>query len=350
MLDHATRVPRDEFRCWTENYVDNMQAARKRTKTTTQAQAKRHALGFLFGNGLSGVGSFERIYSIDHPLALAFAGTALRARLMGLEVADVEEISTPRRARRRKFPEAFGEEDNNERSVKQSRVEVEIARAEEQYPEFGDGLDLGNDTAPEVGLEAAAALEDKHSSSFMPWSRQGSVAPGSATRAPGSAQKSIMAPSPLHGRGSVIGSIEMHSDPPEDALGAIGFDCQPSSLDLGQDQMASEFHIGNNLASTQELDASSQQFLGYVAAQAAQHGTSQTQGSTTRHWLSFEDLADPEVHSKAIAAQAFLHILSLATKSVISVKQAGIDDKEPFGELRIGVNSSFMRITAEIHD
>lgn len=346
MLDRDIRVPRDEFRGWTENYEATMRAARKKAKITAQAQAKRNALAFLYSNGISGVGGFERDFGLRHPLAPDFAGTALEAQLLGVQIDDHQANNT-RKSRRRKSPEAFGVEEDDNRNVRRRLEEDEFARGE-AGPTFGGGLDFDNDTAPEIGLEAVAPLEDKLTSSFMPWSRQGSAAPGSATRAPGSARKSTAAPSPLHGRGSIIGSIERHSDPVEDPLGFVGFGSQASSINFEQDQAALDFGAENATPSTQGLDAYSQRFLGYVAEQAAEHGVLENDGLHKKHWIDFEDLANPELHSKAVASQAFLHVLSLATKNLIAVKQDGIADNEPFGTLRVGLTAQVLNLGTTI--
>ncbi|TWU75142.1 hypothetical protein ED733_003269 [Metarhizium rileyi] len=333
MLDRQLRIPRDEFRSWTENYTTNMLAARNKIKTTTPAQAKKNALAFLYSTGLAGVGNLQRDSVVNHPLALDFAGTSLMAHVLGLDVDEIELVNIGR-GRRRKSPEAFGEDGESYRNVRQRIEEDEFARGE--APLLGDGLDLGHDTAPEVGLEAAAALEDKHSSSFMPWSRQGSAAPGSA-------QKSVAAPSPLHPRGSLLGSIERQSDPLEPSLGFAGYGSHMSSVDFEQSQPPFDFVAGNDsLPSTQGLDTSSQRFLTYAAGQAILDGVD-AQG---KRWIDFSHLASPERHDRAIAAQAFLHVLSLATKNVISVEQDGIDDKQPFGTLRVGLPAQLLDAAA----
>ncbi|KJK82671.1 hypothetical protein H634G_01808 [Metarhizium anisopliae BRIP 53293] len=337
MLDQELRVPRDEFRGWTEDYATNMLAARNKIKATTQAKAKQNALAFLYWKGIAQVGNFQRDFGVNHPLAHEFAGTALKAHILGLNVDDIEDIN-PKKGRRRKSPEAFGHGNDNTRNVRQRIDEDEFARGEAAAP--ADGLDLGHDSAPELGLEAGAALEDKHSSSLMPWSRQGSAAPGSAPRAPGSAHKSVAAPSPLHGRGrgSLIGSVERQSDPIEGSLGVVGFDSQLSSMDFDQGLLTLNLGAADDiLPSTQGLDTSSQRFLTYVANQVAADDALGARGPQQKYWIDFDSLASPIVHTKAIAAQAFLHVLSLATKGVISVEQEGIQDKQPFGALRVGL-------------
>ncbi|KHO00208.1 Rad21/Rec8 N terminal domain-containing protein [Metarhizium album ARSEF 1941] len=350
MLDQDPRVPRGEFRSWTENYATNMLAARNRIKATTQAKAKQNALEILYLKGLGHVGNFQKVFGVDHPLALDFAGTTLKAHLLGLSVDDIEDVN-PKKGRRRKSPEAFVHDDddrNNTRNVRR-RIEDELARGE--TPAFTDGLDLAHDTAPELGLEAGAALEDRHSSSLMPWSRQGSAAPGSASRtAPGSAQKFATAPSPLHGRASLVGSIDRRSDPIEGSLGELAvFDSQLSSIERESGLLPLDFDAANDtLPSTQGLDTSSQRFLAYVANQILGDGVPRARGAQEKHWIDFDILANPDIHTKAIAAQAFVHVLSLATKNIIAVEQDGIEDKVPFGALRVGLTDLVLNAAAVI--
>ena len=51
--------------------------------------------------------------------------------------------------------------------------------------------------------------------------------------------------------------------------------------------------------------------------------------------VTFDELFDPTSNSRIVAAQAFYHVLSLATKNRVWVEQDG--DMEPFGPIRIGV-------------
>lgn len=81
------------------------------------------------------------------------------------------------------------------------------------------------------------------------------------------------------------------------------------------------------------LDASNQKFLGYALVAA---GEVDKKG---KKWIEFERLADPKVHNRTVAAQAFLHVLSLATKNAVSVKQDGALEAVAFGTIHIGVPS-----------
>ncbi|KAG5936245.1 hypothetical protein E4U53_000259 [Claviceps sorghi] len=355
LFDQEIRVPRDEFRAWTENYAANMQsAARRRVKSTTLAKAKTNALRFMYSNGISGVGALQEDFGVQHPLAADFAGAALKGHMLGLPV-DMIERPPETRGRRRRSAEAFGEEEEAEgserdtRNVKQ-RLDHgdELGRRGRQSIDLGDELHFGDDSAPEVGMEAAPEMEDKNSSLvLMPWSRHGSAAPGSATRAPGSAQKSTAAPSPLHGRGSIVGSIERHSDPAEEAFQDMPLGSEPSSMLFGQGPEETGFDDADDPNDTRApitgLDISSHDFLDYVTEQIHHHGTPRGDTRDAKRWIRFEQLATPAVHSKMVAAQAFLHILSLASKTIITVEQDGSRDKEPFGVLHIGYSAPIPR-------
>ncbi|KAM4065322.1 Rad21/Rec8 like protein [Hirsutella rhossiliensis] len=330
MVDKIDRVSRQEFRSWTENYVQHMDGSRKRRRITTQAQAKKNAVALLYGNRIAGIGILHGDLAPSHPLAQEFAGRALKARLEGLRTDEVEYGYQEKRGRRRKSPEAFGQDDaarGEQRNVRQRIDEdAELGRGDSHD---GDGLVFGDDSAPEIGMEAAPPMEDRRSSSMMPWSR-----PASVTRGQGSAQKGVPSPSPLHTRGgSVVGSIEHHSDPIETPLGAaMGLGARDdSSLDFGSSLGALDFNRGD------------QEIPGGVVARDAHRGTE-------HRWITFDELADPETHTKAVAAQAFLHVLSLASKSAIAVEQDGAAHNVPFGTIRVGIPVPAHRSVASEED
>ncbi|KND89781.1 Meiotic recombination protein rec8 [Tolypocladium ophioglossoides CBS 100239] len=331
MLDQTDHISRAEFRSWHENYVENMHASRKRVKTTTRAQAKKNALALLYGNRIAGIGIGYGVFGASHPLAEEFAGKGLKARLQVLDPDEVDYGVAEKRGRRRKSPEAFEDEHAEEegrRNVKQRVDEgAELGRGD------GELLVFGDESALEIGMNAAARLDDRHSSSMMPW-----IQPASVIRGQGSAQKAAPSPSPLHGRGSVIGSIERHSDPVRTPLGAAGYGLQNSSTDFSGAIGALDFGRGNETqASGVGLDVASQEFLGYATKQAEEKGVTRDDDEEDRRWIDFDELANPETHSKAVAAQAFLHVLSLASKSSVAVEQDGADDKVPFGTIRISI-------------
>ena len=328
MIDDPDHISKHEFRSWNENYADNMMASRKRRKITSQFQARKNALLFLYDQGLARVGIRPELQDTEHPLAEQFAGVGLKARLQGQLPDQIGEIHQTEN-RRRKSEEAFSEHDEEQQR--------NLRRRGDEDMEFGRGDDqghivLGDDSAPEIGMEAEHAMDDRHSSSMMPWGRQSSAVPGSSVKAPGSAQKVIPNPSPLLDRGSVIRSIERHSDPAGPAFGSDDF--QPL---LSQEYESS---LSGNVLETQPgfagLDTASQEFLGYAMDEALKGGL--TRGSNeNKRWISFDQLADPGVHGKGVAAQAFLHVLSLATKNRIIVDQEGSSNFVPYGAIHIGI-------------
>ncbi|KFH42723.1 hypothetical protein ACRE_065730 [Hapsidospora chrysogenum ATCC 11550] len=204
-----------------------------------------------------------------------------------------------------------------------------------RHQQDADGwVDLGDDAGVELGMRAANAMDDRHSSTMMPWSRPNSVVPGSSVR--GSAQKAQAqpAPSPLFGHGRIVPSIERHSD-------EFGSDDRGGQIPvMDSDPMEGvEFDLEIN-APNIRLDTSSQQFLAYAMEQAEK--ADEATDAHGRRWVEFQQLANPDVHDKQVAAQAFLHVLTLASMGAISVDQDGAKSLEPFGDIHIGIPASIV--------
>ena len=181
-------------------------------------------------------------------------------------------------------------------------------------------------------MEAQHVTGEHHSSVMMPWSRGPSLVPGSSVR--GSAQKpGYAAPSPIVGRGSVAGSIGRHSDVPfgsDDFGGAASFPA-------GGPESMEGVELSNDTQPSDNVDIAGQRFLSYALAQAKSTAAeSDVQG---RLWVNFEALATPELHSKVIAAQAFMHVLTLATRNDVRVRQEVVG-LEPFGNIEVGVEQA----------
>lgn len=295
-------------------------------------------MALIYDYGVARVGAYHQAEGLIHPLAADFSGISLKARLQGKEPDEIEQLEPVKRGRRRKSDEAFEDEHGaDERTAKQRVIEeVELGRGgnhDEAHIMFDDN------SVPEIGMDAPPPMEDHHSSSAMPWSRPGSAVPGSSVR--GSAQKPRTAPSPLFGRGSALNAIDRHSDPAEPLFGMDDFGSHDSSFQLGGPVGPLDYDRDNATQfSTQGLDVTSQDFLGYVAEQAAKTGVVYGRDKKHRRWIEFEELAEPTTHPRAVAAQAFLHVLSLASKNVISVHQEGVAAMQPFGALHIGINAS----------
>lgn len=302
-----------------------MLAASAVSLATPLAQARKNATAFLFGNGLGQVGVIEKVLGMKHPLAEDFAGTVFEAFVCGRQPDDAEKETEQPRGRRRKSDEALDTQQERERNVKQ-KMNSEVGRGNDFSRD--DPLVLGEDSLPELGMYAAPAM-DEHSSSLMPWSRQGSLVPGSSIRGPGSAQKSTVAPSPLHQKSSFLGSLERPSDPPDGSFAPIDFHSLDDTAPL----------LGDNALNldTEGLDVASQDFLEYAARRTLADHDGRT-APDGRRWIDFVQLANPATHDKTVAAQAFLHVLSLATKNTIKVEQEGRDVGVAFGTIHIALD------------
>jgi hypothetical protein len=85
------------------------------------------------------------------------------------------------------------------------------------------------------------------------------------------------------------------------------------------------------------LDTEAHNFLAFLRAEinaqiVAAEGAADRLEDDDVETVTFQGLLPPEQHSKVVAAQGLLHVLSLATKGVIEVKQ-----EEAFGRIEIGV-------------
>ncbi|PNP49818.1 hypothetical protein THARTR1_09586 [Trichoderma harzianum] len=349
MIDARITLHKQEIKDWDPNYAANMASVvrQQQKSTTTKGQARKNAMALLYDYGIAHVGAYQNEAGLVHPLAAGFVGIPLKARLEGREPDEIEQSEPKKRGRRRKSDEAFEDEQNaEERNTKQRMdEEVELGRGENRNNHDDAYIIFDDHSIPEIGMDAAPPMEDRHSSSMMPWSRPGSAVPGSSVR--GSAQKSKVTPSPLLNRGSALGTIDRHSDPAEPLFGMDDFGSYDSSFQLGGPVGPLDFDQDNTQVSTQGLDVTSQNFLGYVMEQAAKTGVIPDRDPKGRRWIEFGELAETGTHSKAVAAQAFLHVLSLATKKIISVHQEGAAAMEPFGTIRIGINAA---IGDEMHD
>ncbi|RGP68353.1 meiotic cohesin rec8 [Fusarium sporotrichioides] len=340
MIDKKDYIPSATIRGWYSTYPDYMEALRKPRPPTTTTEARRNAKALLFGNGLARVARSP--LGVAHPLAGRYSGMALLAQLQGRDPEPEPELQS--RGRRRTSAEAFPDEQDEGRNLRQR------AGNQNEGDELGRGhgddtgaIMFGEDLAPEMGLDVAKGLEDRHSSSMAPWSRPPSIAPGSSLRGQGSVQKKHPAPSPLHGRGSVVLSIERFSDLPDlphNSDDVAMLHLQDSSV--GDEGIMGDFDFSNG-KDTQNfgvIDSSALDFLGYATARAQERGYTRPRDRADRRWIDFnaltEELDDP-TSTKRFVSEAFMHVLVLATKDAIAVEQEGIADNEPFGTIRIGL-------------
>lgn len=350
MTDDEISLPRSQQKFWVKNYEAIMASATKPRDGTMPAQAKKNALAFVLHNGLANVGLSSRVTGVAHPLAALFSGWNVLSQL-NPDAFGQPEPETPRRSRRRKSGEAFADEAAAEqRNVRPRRGSIDTVEAgrglhEDEMappPPPPPMLPSQDDSYFEMGMDALPAMEDHHSSSVMPWSRQGSAAPGSSIRAPpGSAQKGP-APSPLHHKSTnPITGLSRHSDPVEPATPSQAV-LDLSVLDSPSMDMDPVLNFDDPAYAG--LDAASQEFLDYASKRAMVYGDVAAPEDETGHhrrWIEFEDIVNPLKHDGAMAAQAFLHVLALATRGVVSVRQDNNEQgTQPFGAIHVGIDLS----------
>jgi meiotic recombination protein REC8, fungi type len=102
------------------------------------------------------------------------------------------------------------------------------------------------------------------------------------------------------------------------------------------------------------LDREGQNFLTYVESVAREKGHphhphlteegENNDNNNNKHWVEFDSLFEMADQKRAVVAQAFYHVLSLATKNVLRVRQDGQGGNEPFGAIHLGVDVSMVGI------
>lgn len=362
--DVATHISRAEFKNWTDNYRARTQEAQDGPRQVAAAQAKKNAYNLVFGKGLGDVGILNGIPGLDHELAHFFAGENLKDIVMGDILAGVEEEVEEENARggrrRRSASVAFGSEneagedgrrvrpraDEGEQEQQVDRSQQDAQVVDDSAMMFGDDQDL----LPEVGREhPGSALSDHRRSSNAPWNRPSSVVPSSARSGKHiEAGRNAVEQSPLVGRGSILQQSEAKfSDDGVPVLGSDGFAPfgndgahDPSSFgDFGVEAGVSMQEVSTSQFMREALDREGRNFLGFVERVAADHGEEDAREESLR-WVDFSGLFEPQDNTRAVVAHAFLHVLTLATKNQIKVRQDGVEQKEPFGEIRVGVKSA----------
>lgn len=357
--DAATQVGRSDFKAWTETYVARTQEGNNARQQVTGAQARKNAYNLVFGRGLGDVGLFNSVPGLNHELAGFFAGDGLEDIVLGDTLAGIghgtaEDFDKDNdgTGRRRSASVAFGSENEAEgEGTRRVRLRADgeqdhqdgHSQQDAQIDEDDAMMVFGNDQdlLPEVGREhAGPALSDHRRSSNAPWNLPSSIRSGKHVEV----GRNAVEQSPLIGRGSIPPSGVRFSNVGLPGLGSDGF--APFQHDGAHDLSSfEEFGVAAGV-STQEantsqfvreaLDREGRNFLGFVEHVAADHGEQDARDENLR-WVEFDGLFDAQDKTRVVVAQAFLHVLTLATKNRILVKQTGVEEEEPFGTISIGI-------------
>ncbi|KAI9882475.1 MAG: hypothetical protein M1823_005775 [Watsoniomyces obsoletus] len=372
--DDGTQLRHTQLAEWNNNYVTYMlNVTRSKNNQRRARDAKEKAELWVLGAGIGNVGLGVGMSNLQGALSM-FSGNNLLQLL--------NTVDAPEEPRKRKTPsdEAGTSESERRRVRARQEAEEQVGRGDVAMDEddAGPGLGLGLEEYDiEIGREARPELQDQ--SSAMPWnitvSARGSRLGSSVGhgRGPMSAgiPSSAMRPSTLYGAEYHLPSRRVSritSQSPQVGRGGIpGSAGRMSSLDLGgagADESAlirdllpedpgtlDEFDLPQEAGEESPagpvtprtrhgLDQDSFNFLQFVQANLdeapptvpddEEEEEEGEQLPQRRESVIFEDLLIPSQHSRAVAAQGFLHTLLLATRNFITVEQS-----RPYGEIRM---------------
>jgi meiotic recombination protein REC8 len=361
--DKRVAVTSAEFKSWNEDYLQNMDAAiHLKQAHRAPTLAKKNAYTWVFGNGVGGIGGGIGSSKLSSLLEM-FSGDNLMAAITSAPV--------PKRSTRASNHPLEDDDESETRRVRarQETEEEQVGRGGEDdgfVPVFEESIGV------EAGRDPQSALED-HAASAMPWNISSSLhsyrnlpGPGSSS-APGygiigGRQSSILSSkhgrltsaSPFIGRGGIdmpdlerIDDLGFPANSTENFIDAL----ELQSIQL-TDTQAEDFEIFGPTATVdtqtaqdsywikEALARESLNFLEYVKNTLLEKEGDEVEDdvlmggaeSAKLREVGFETLFPPESNSMMVAAQAFHHVLTLATKNLLNVRQA-----EPYAEIWMSV-------------
>lgn len=371
--DNITELRNADLAYWNNNYVANMVADHQaKLQRRTSKLSKKNARFWVYGSGIGDVGTSFGNLSFNSPLDI-FAGDNLIQALTGIESpaagqkrsregeSSQESGSEGRRVRSRNGEGEFG---NGGLLPLTDDQDLAILAGEVVLLYFQFSNDAKSLQDIEFGREAQPALEDQS----FPWNISaglGDSRPSSVTRGhripssaggfltsagrpssvsvvggvPGSIDRRISritSASPLVGRGPQrYSSLELHIDDDEDEL-LGGHDVSMSNAEDEFQLYGPAAAVSTQVAAGSQwmratLDQESNNFLEFVRTDIAAKGTDTEEAPRS---VFFEDLLPASQHSKIVAAQAFHHMLALATKGFIDVQQ-----DSAYGPISLGLSS-----------
>ncbi|KAL4917694.1 Rec8 like protein-domain-containing protein [Aspergillus aurantiobrunneus] len=354
--DEQTALRNADLAHMNDGYMRNMAVATKhKRQKKVPTQAKKNAAYWVFGLGIGRVGAGVGTGRIIHPLHF-FSGDELYTTLV------------PANSARKRHSEDDLES------------ETRRVRAREGDDAHMDRMEMVDDNNfwkedVELGRRASPALHDD-SSSQMPWnitasvqsSRHeasaanifrgfGSVSDFSSRGIPESAasfgreasvgisgtgrvQNRLTSASPLAGRGFPydIDTLSIPGHHGEDLDNLEGFDLSHyldgnpmgdsnSNAGTGHQPYTSQQEMQNSLTES-VMDQEALNFLDFLAAKInSLKQAEETESSPVGTEIAFSTLLSPQNTSPAVATHGLMHILALATKGFLSVRQVAYEDQ-----------------------
>ncbi|KAG0651711.1 hypothetical protein D0Z07_1647 [Hyphodiscus hymeniophilus] len=368
---------------WQKEYLAHMAVASVAvTQKKEVAQAKKNAEAWVVGNGLNGVGQCIGSSNLPSPLAM-FSGAALLSKITRQPIS---EDTMGKKGTKRGSSADNEEEDEKLSASKRARQDDGFALPfddEVGRGNFDDEMGFGQDSssAVEIGREAPSALAD-YPSSAMPWNvsaslhshQRGSSLPTGRGSVIAGSVRHMRSASPLIGRGSNIPGELDHFSSQLDDMVLYGRSDNESEVVRskraesfrGVSSSQAEFEIFGPAAQVDTQTATSSQwvkdaldresgnFFEYVRNTIFEKTGDElgddnllgddhldelvgVQEGRREKFVTFEELFNPKQNSAMVAAQAFYHVLSLATKNRVWVEQEIEEDIQPFGDIKIGI-------------
>ncbi|KAJ2906033.1 putative sister chromatid cohesion protein [Zalerion maritima] len=335
-LDQNNRLRMNQLREWQADYLRIQHSRRNRAQLhTSMADARKNAYQFVLGLGIHQVGQHASSAAglrDGHPLAHEFSGTRFAYRLLGGSDEIGRTEGEMPRGTKRKTPD--------ENVIEQGR-NVQPRLGEGEAPVMHGALQqeddlpllLGDDSQIEVGREPRSTLSDNPS---LPWNR--SSQPGTAIKPRSIAGSIHPPPSPTAHGGYDIQEIErQYSDNLSPDFGSRSF--QPLAGGDFSQQHSSSRGPQNNMSTAMKaaLGREGLSFLNFLEELARVHGERRKGDEEGHFWIQLEDILQAPDNTRAVAAPAFLHVLTLKSKDVIKVEQEGEDQMQPFSKIFIGI-------------
>ena len=349
--DATTLIPFSEIQRWEQDYARNMNDVRRAKEVRSRARHAKINAAFVLGN----IGQTD-ISTDGRPLAdsLRKLATDLVEQLTGI-VADgnAHKRSHKRRASSRDSSSSFSENSKSRTRMHEDKEEFrgDLIENEEGY------LGMLDDTVPSIELarEAITMIEDQSTQLPLPWSgsragsahsgrlsRQASVLSARAAGNTGTRRADSLrmfdrrasrlpSMSPLVGHLSAqntpgnlpreLQSNSQHNDFMFDIGGNLDTSPQGPGLDFQGFESFSPSAAGRNAEMTRE----SADFLAWIqdAVAAKDQETEDSDELPTK--ITFDELLPVQEHVRAVAAQGFLQLLTLANSSMIEVSQQAKD-------------------------
>ncbi|CAG8022286.1 unnamed protein product [Penicillium olsonii] len=307
ITDEATSLRNMELGKWNTEYAANMVEARnQRDQNKIPAMSKKNAAFWVFGQGIGSVGVGLGVHSEPHPLK-AFSGKEL-----------LDAVCSTERHKRKRLNES---ENPDERHVR--------TREDELSRENIDRLNMD----VEIGRDAPSSLLDDRSSQ-MPWNITASIQSSLRARRYGS----VSDMSSRKGRRSRLPSASP-------LAGRNYRDIEDFNLDFGDDLDLTRYLEGElatdrgNISSISPgvrsalenakatLDKESLNFFEFMKSKMGMENGDALRSNLASpvvarlETITFASLMPPVVTTRAVATQALVNLLTLATKGVIRVHQ-----------------------------